>query len=80
MSDEAYERLKRWYIKTYEDLATCYLKQKDAKTFLQNYAQKENGNFMPTDLRVKYFVNYYWNLHESIGRVIDESDDRSKWV
>ncbi len=79
MSESAYERLKTWYISTYEKLAICYLEQNDAKSFLDDYAKKEDGYFLPTDLHVKYFVNYYWNLHESIGRVVDDAD-RSKWV
>ncbi len=80
MSKEAYERLKSWYLGTYESLAKHYLTKKDAKEFLDIYAKKEDGYFLPTDLNVKYFVKYYWNLNQEIGRIIDESEDASKWV
>ncbi len=74
LSSEAYERLKQWYMSTYENLASHYLDKNDAKEFLDIYAKKdENGYFKPVSLEVKYFVNYYWNLHEQIGRIIDKN-------
>ncbi len=80
MSDEAYKRLKQGYLQAYESLAKHYLAKEDAKNFLDRYAQKEDGNFLPVDERVKYFVKYYWNLHQDMGRVIDEEEDRSRWL
>jgi len=80
MSDAAYERAKAWYIKTYKSLALHYLNKKDASDFLHRYAQKEGKYFMPVDERVKYFVNYYWNLHQEMGQVIDEDSDKDAWL
>lgn len=81
MSKKSYEKMKKWYMKTYEDLAKHYLAKKDAKEFLDIYASKdEDGFFLPNDLHVRYFVKYYWNMHEEIGMVIDENEDKKKWL
>jgi len=80
MSDEAYERIKEWYIKTYEELATHYLAKKPANEFLYKYAKKDDKFFMPIDDKVRYFVNYYWNLHKEIGQVLDEESDKEEWI
>jgi len=80
MSDEAYEKLKAWYTKTYEDLASHYLAKKDANEFLSRYASKQNGSYMPIDKKVKDFVDYYWSLHQSMGREIDNDEKREDWL
>ncbi len=80
MSDEAYERIKAWYIQTYKSLATHYLQKKDASEFLYRYAQKEDKYFMPLRDDVKYFVNYYWNLHQDIGQVVDDESSKEDWL
>jgi hypothetical protein len=80
MSDEAYERLKVWYINTYEDLASHYLAKKDASEFLSKYASKKSGCYLPVDSTVNVFVDYYWSLHQSMGREIDENDKREDWL
>ncbi len=73
MSEEAYERVKKWYLDIYEELALCYLKKDDASSFLSRFAQKEGKYYMPVSDEVKYFVNYYWNLHQEIGQIVDDS-------
>jgi hypothetical protein len=75
-----YDELKKWYFKTYEDLAKCYLEKRDAQEFLEKFAQKESGVYKPTDKKVKNFVEYYWSLHKSIGRVIDDESKKEDWV
>ena len=80
MSDEAYERLKAWYTKTYEALASHYLAKKDADEFLSHYALKKSGSYMPVNTKVKEFVDFYWSLHQSMGREIDESEKREDWL
>ncbi len=80
MSDGAYEKMKAWYMDTYKTLACYYLQKRDASEFLEIYLQKEGKYFMPVDNRVKYFVNYYWNLHRQIGQVIDEQSDKERWL
>ena len=73
MGDEGYDRIKVWYLETYNSLARHYLQKEDASVFFHRYAQKKGKYFMPVRDDVKYFVNYYWNLHKEIGQVIDES-------
>lgn len=79
-SDEAYRRLKAWYAETYKTLASHYLAKKDADDFLLNYALKEDGVYMPVDSKVQSFVDYYWSLHQEIGREIDNSEKREAWL
>lgn len=80
MSDEAYERLKDWYIQTYKDLATHYLLKKDATLFLEQYALKNKKTFDPKDEGIKYFVNYYWNLYKDIGQVVDDKITKDDYI
>ncbi len=80
MSEEAYERIKQWYINTYKELAIHYMKKRAASEFLYKFAQKEDKYFMPINNEVKYFVNYYWNLHKEIGQIIDENSDKQEWL
>jgi len=80
-SDEAYEKLKAWYIQTYKNLAAHYVAKKDAKLFLEQFARKDaNGYYLPVDTTIQTFVSYYWQLHQSIGREIDENIKRADWV
>lgn len=80
MSDEAYERIKAWYLDTYASLGMHYLAKRDATEFLSRYAAKEGKYYMPKDEHVKYFVNYYWNLHKDMGQIIDDSGEKASWM
>ena len=80
MSDVAYERLKAWYIQTYEALASHYLAKKDANEFLSQYASKKSGDYLPVETKVKNFVDYYWSLHQKMGREVDESERKEDWI
>jgi hypothetical protein len=79
-SEDAYERIKSWYLDTYKSLARHYLQKEDASTFLYRYAQKEGKYFMPVGEEIKYFVNYYWNLHTEIGQVLDRESSKEEWL
>jgi len=80
ISDEAYEKLKQFYFDIYESLASHYLSKKDASEFLSRYAVKIDKVYMPVDDKIKSFVDYYWSLHQDIGREIDEQEHRSSWL
>ena len=80
MSNIAYERLKVWYTNTYENLASHYLEKKDADEFLSKYALKDKGFYTPIEQNVKDFVEYYWSLHQNMGREIDENEKREDWL
>lgn len=77
---EAYERLKAWYLKTYTELLQHYLAKRDAKLFLERFTCKEGGFYSPNDAVIQKFVDYYWALHQSMGRDIDESVQRGEWL
>ncbi|MFK5881733.1 MAG: invasion protein CiaB [Sulfurospirillum sp.] len=79
VGDEFYSRLKNWYLKTYKELAEHYLYKRDANEFLKKFASKESGDYLPKDTLVRSFVEYYWDLHQDIGREIDESIDKKEW-
>ena len=80
MSEEAYQRLKQWYIDTYKKLATHYLLKKDASDFLEQYAVKNQKTFDPKDLKIKTFVNFYWNHYQDIGQVIDDTISKDDYI
>jgi len=80
ISSEAYDRLKKFYFDTYESLASHYLAKKDASEFLSKYAQKINKTYLPKDEKVKSFVDYYWSLHQDIGREIDNEEKKEDWI
>lgn len=80
LSMQAYEMVKEWYLKTYTELLEHYLAKADAKLFLERYATKNEGIYLPIESSVRSFVDYYWALHQRIGRDIDESVKRSDWL
>ena len=80
VEDEFYERLKSWYLNTYEELAEHYLHKRDADDFLKRFVFKKDGDYMPKDSTVYQFVEYYWDLYQDIGREIDETVDKKEWL
>ncbi len=80
MSDDSYEKIKAWYLQTYKELASHYLAKKPASEFLFRYAKKDGKYFMPINDELRYFVNYYWNLHQDMGQIIDDSSDKEAWI
>ncbi|MDR1460290.1 MAG: invasion protein CiaB [Campylobacteraceae bacterium] len=79
-SKECVNALIKWYFETYLELAKHYLCKRDAKEFLDKFAKKEDGIYLPTDKSIERFVQYYWELHKAIGREIDTSDKRENWL
>lgn len=80
MSQSHYEALKTWYIETYKALANHYLNKLDAKEFLYQFVFKKGDVYLPHDEEVQRFIAYYWDLHQNMGRDIDESVHRADWV
>lgn len=71
MGMEAFERLKKWYLATYEDLAKIYLEKENVKKFLDKMIVRDK-NYYPKDKKVEEFVRYYYELYQKIGRELDE--------
>jgi len=80
IDENRYEALKEWYKQTYTDLATHYLKKKDAKEFLEKFARKKDKTYEPVDEEVRYFVNHYWRLYKDIGQVIDDTISKDEYI
>jgi len=80
LSDEKFDRLKTWYIRTYTDLAKHYLDKKDATQFLNNFAKKDGKYFMPIDENINDFVKYYFARYKDIGQELDTSDKKSNYI
>ncbi|MDR1614873.1 MAG: invasion protein CiaB [Campylobacteraceae bacterium] len=77
---ECVDTLIKWYFDTYTNLAKHYLNKKDAKEFLDRFAMKTDGVYMPRDKTINRFVSYYWELHKAIGCEIDDKDERENWI
>lgn len=80
MSHQKYKALKAWYLQIYKNLANHYLAKADAKEFLYQFAVKNGSFYEPVHEIVKKFVTYYWDLHQYMGRDIDEDVKRSEWI
>ncbi len=80
LSDEKFEKLKTWYIKTYTDLAKHYLDKKDATQFLNQFATKDGKYFMPNNKTINDFVKYYFKRYKEIGQELDTSDKKSNYI
>ncbi len=80
MSKKRIECLKNWYITTYTKLAQHYLDKKDATSFLNNYAIKEEKYFMPKNEKINSFVKYYFKRYKEIGQELDTSDKKENYI
>ena len=74
------ENLKQWYINTYKSLARHYLDQKDATIWLNQYAKKNDKYFLPVDLDIKKFVEYYFGEYKAIGQELDDKDSKDNYL
>ena len=65
---DCYDTMKTAYIDAYETLAQTYLAKEDAGIYLGRYAQKIDGVYLPTDNKVREFVEYYYTRYKEIGQ------------
>ncbi len=63
-----YDAMKEAYIKAYKNLAETYLKKIDASTYLEQYAVKNEGIYLPKDEKIKSFVEHYYARYKEIGQ------------
>lgn len=78
---EKYENAKAWYQETYRKLAMHYANKRDAKEFLSKYVKKDDqGVYWPNDEKVREFVEYYWQLHQNLGRSVESQSEKDKWL
>jgi len=60
--------MKESYISTYKNLAETYLKKVDASTYLEQYALKNEGVYLPKNENIKSFVEYYYARYKEVGQ------------
>jgi len=78
-SQNCINNLKQWYIDTYSSLASHYLEKKDALTWLNTYAIKEDKYFLPKQNIIKDFVLYYFKRYQEIGQELDTQDNKNNY-
>jgi len=65
---DKYDAMKQRYIETYEALARHYLAKADAAMFLERFAQKQEGVYLPKTPEVRDFVEHYYARYKAIGQ------------
>ncbi len=77
---DKYGAMKRAYKAAYKDLARTYLAKKDAAEYLGKYALKENGVYLPTNPKVRRFVEYYYSRYQEIGQKVYKQElEKPEW-
>ena len=71
MGLEVFEKLKEWYVITYEELARVYLKKENVKKFLDKMIIKDK-NYYPKDKGVDRFVRHYYGLYRQMSTELDK--------
>jgi hypothetical protein len=63
-----YDAMKEAYISAYKNLAENYLKKVDASIYLEQYAVKNEGVYLPKNENIKSFVEHYYARYKEIGQ------------
>jgi hypothetical protein len=65
-----YEVMKERYQEVYRALAQHYIDKKDASDYLEKYAQKSSGVYLPVDSNILTFVESYYKRYKEIGQQV----------
>jgi len=68
-----YETMKKGYQEAYHDLAQHYVDKKDAMLYLEKYAKKYDGFYLPVDDDILQFVEHYYAQYKEIGQKVYSS-------
>ncbi len=63
-----YDVMKRTYQDAYKKLAENYLSKVDANVYLSDYANKDDGVYLPVKEEIKSFVEHYYTRYKEIGQ------------
>ena len=63
-----YDQMKKNYQNAYRKLAETYLSKVDASLYLNTYACKEEGVYLPVKEEVRSFVEQYYVRYKDIGQ------------
>ena len=56
-----------------------YLNKIDAWEFLNDYAIQKDWYYLPKNLEIREFVEYFYSVYKKIGNEIDESISKEKY-
>jgi len=65
-----YDAMKERYQEAYQALAQHYIDKKDANLYLEKYAHKSEGVYLPVDKNIATFVEHYYRRYQEIGQQI----------
>jgi virulence-associated protein VapD len=63
-----YDAMREAYQDAYTALAQVYLSKIDASIYLNKYATKSNGVYLPTREIIRDFVEHYYTRYKEIGQ------------
>jgi len=63
-----YDAMKEAYISAYKNLVESYLKKADASEYLEQYAVKNEGVYLPKNEKIREFVEHYYARYKEIGQ------------
>jgi len=65
-----YDAMKKRYQEAYKKLAQHYIDKKDANIYLEQYAKKRDGVYLPIDSTISSFVEAYYAQYQEIGQKV----------
>jgi hypothetical protein len=63
-----YEAMKERYRDAYRELAQHYLAKEDAAAYLNRFARKSEGVYLPVNEEIRAFVEHYYARYKEIGQ------------
>ena len=65
-----YDEMKKRYQEAYRSLAQHYIDKREANEYLEKYAQKSEGIYLPIDKTILAFVEHYYARYKEIGQQV----------
>lgn len=65
-----YDEMKARYQEAYQALAQHYINKEDANLYLEKYAKKAEGVYLPVDAKIADFVEGYYRRYKEIGQQV----------
>jgi len=65
-----YEAMKEAYQKAYKRLAQHYINKEDANNYLERYATKVSGAYLPVNGQISEFVEHYYARYKEMGQQV----------
>ncbi len=65
-----YDEMKKRYQEAYRSLAQHYIDKREANEYLEKYAQKSEGIYLPVDKTILAFVEHYYARYKEIGQQV----------